>query len=149
MIIHFLHMEPSNPPTYYTYLYIDICRLHQSNKSTLFTRSCLTRLLSSRTQHRLTLSCQYIPLTTHEGVITSRALLTTLSTNRSVYISCRPPKLIPNIYNASARSLQAYSPVYSYSLSVCHIWWRSNGRLTCKRPILIFRYFWCQKCVPC
>ena len=28
MIIHFLHIEPSNPPTYYTYLYIGICRLH-------------------------------------------------------------------------------------------------------------------------
>ena len=29
MIIHFLHMEPSNPPTYYADLYIDIFRLHQ------------------------------------------------------------------------------------------------------------------------
>ena len=28
MIIHFLHMEPSNPPTYYTDLGIDIFRLH-------------------------------------------------------------------------------------------------------------------------
>ena len=34
------------------------------------------------------------PLTTHEDVITSRGLPTTLSTNRSVYISCRPPKVL-------------------------------------------------------
>ena len=57
-IIHFLHMEPSNPPTYYTiiYIYMDICRLYSSNKSTLFTRSCYTSLSSSRTQQRLTRS---------------------------------------------------------------------------------------------
>ena len=61
MTIHFLHMEPSHPPTYYTDLYIYISRLHQSNKSTLFTCSCLTRLLSSRTQHRLTWHVSQFP----------------------------------------------------------------------------------------
>ena len=29
MIIHFLHMEPFNPPTYYTDVYIYLSRLHQ------------------------------------------------------------------------------------------------------------------------
>ena len=42
------------------------------------------------------------------------------------------------------------APSYSYSLSVCQIWWRSDvierlfwrvRRLTCKRPIPIFWYF--------
>ena len=88
MTIHFLHIEASNPPTYYTNLYIDISRLHQSSKSTLFTRSCLIRLLSSRTQHRLTLSCHL------SRAPPTRAGVTTDNTRHMCHNS-HPPTSLP------------------------------------------------------
>ena len=97
MIIHFLHTRPSNPPTYYTDFYIDIFRLNQSNKSTLFTRSCFTRLLSSRTQHRLTHLCHFWRGATDNGG--SNYWQPTRSPYRlppfiSLYTSCSSPHII-------------------------------------------------------
>ena len=97
MIIHFLHTRPSNPPTYYTDFYIDISRLNQSNKSTLFTRSCFTRLFSSRTQHRLTRSCHFWRGATDNGG--NNYWQPTRSPYRlppfiSLYTSCSSPHII-------------------------------------------------------
>ena len=63
MIIHFLHMEPSNPQTYYTDFTYILAGLHIT--STPFIGSCSTCPLSSRTQHRLMRSCHLwrVPLT--------------------------------------------------------------------------------------
>ena len=59
MIIHFLHMEPSNPQTYYTHFTYILAGLHQEIHINTIIRSCSTRSLFSRTQHRLTLSCHF------------------------------------------------------------------------------------------
>ena len=117
MLIHFLHMEPSNTQTYYTDFTNILAGLHQDIHINTIYRLMLNTssphecsidshaCVSSRGRHR---QARESPLPTHEIVITSRALPTTLSTNRSVYISCQPPKLIPAIYNASERSLHVY-----------------------------------------
>ena len=49
MIFHFLHMEPSNPQTYYTYFTYLLAGLHQE----IHINTIKRLMLFSRTQHRL------------------------------------------------------------------------------------------------
>ena len=74
-------MEPSNPPTYYTIIYIGICRLHTNQHYLLAhaTHVCSPQEHNIDGRSRVTSGQRrQSPLTTYEDVITSRAVYNTV-----------------------------------------------------------------------